>query len=351
MRIKNTVLLSIAVVLLSSISAFAQESDIQVVDEVIAQVNESVITLSQVKREMKNMIDSLVQEGKALEEAKALIENKRGQMIANLITEELLVQKGKELGIENRVTADVNRQFLQMMEQFKLDSLEQLYEAMRAQGVNPEDFRDHRSRQVAKDIVWRSQVDEKLYWDISDKEIKAYYAANKAKFTKPATVSISEIFLSFAGRDKAEVQKKAAAIVARAKKGESFEKLAVENSDRPDVIEKKGKAGTFNVPDIDPQFAKPIKDLKVGEVTDPIEMEVGMEIIRIDKRTKGTGEAFFDERAVRSAILFEKGPDARKKYMKELKEDAYIKLRENYRSLVMPFLNPDGEKNTTTASK
>ena len=39
------------------------------------------------------------------------------------------------------------------------------------------------------------------------KEIKEYYAANKAKFTKPATVTISEIFLSFAGRDKEEVKK------------------------------------------------------------------------------------------------------------------------------------------------
>ena len=105
------------------------------------------------------------------------------------------------------------------------------------------------------------------------------------------------------------------------------------------------------MPDIDPLFAGPIKDLKVGEVTDPIEMEIGMEIIRIDKRTKGTNEAFFNERAVRSAILFEKGPDARKKYMEKLKEDAYIKVRQNYRSLVMPFLNPDGEKNATTASK
>jgi len=350
MRFNKTLFLSVAILLFSSISALAQESDIQVVDEVIAQVNESVITLSQVKQEMKNAIDSSVQEGKSREEATAFIENKRGQMIANLITEELLVQKGKELGVENTVNARVNQYLLGLMKQFNLDSLDKLYEAMRTQGVDPEEFRKFRAKKETQDIVWRSQVDERLYWDVSDKEIKEYYAANKAKFTKPATVSISEIFLSFAGRDKEEVKKKAAELVARAKKGESFEKLAIENSDRPDVQEKKGKAGTFNVPDIDPQFAKPIADLKVGEVSDPIEMEVGMEIIRIDERTKGTSEAFFDERAVRSAILFEKGPDARKKYMEKLKEDAYIKVRESYRSLVLPFLNPD-EKAGTTASK
>ncbi|NNE97743.1 MAG: hypothetical protein HKN25_01850 [Pyrinomonadaceae bacterium] len=350
MRIKNTVFLSLAVLVLSSISSFAQESDIQVVDEVIAQVNESVITLSQVKKEMKTVIESMVQEGKSREEATAMTENKRGQIIASLITEELLVQKGKEIGVENRVNVSVNQQLLQMMKRFNLDSLDKLYEAMRSQGVDPEDFRDYRRRQVTKELVWRSQVDERLYWDITSKEIKSYYAANKKKFTKPATVTISEIFLSFAGRDKAEVKKKAAEIVARARKGESFENLAVENSDRPNVSETKGKAGTFNVPDIDPQFAEPIKNLKVGEVSDPIEMEVGMEIIRIDKRTKGTNESHFDERAVRSAILFEKGPDARKKYMKKLQDDAYIKVRKSYQALVMPFLNPDSE-NKTTASK
>jgi hypothetical protein len=50
-------------------AAGAQETETRVVDEVIAQVNDGVITLSQVNREVKSAVDSYVQEGKKRDEA------------------------------------------------------------------------------------------------------------------------------------------------------------------------------------------------------------------------------------------------------------------------------------------
>ncbi|HLM60292.1 MAG TPA: hypothetical protein VK308_05795, partial [Pyrinomonadaceae bacterium] len=61
-------------------SVSAQETEAKVVDEVVAQVNEGVITLSQIKREMKDAIDSLVKEGKTPEQAKTEIEGKQGEL-------------------------------------------------------------------------------------------------------------------------------------------------------------------------------------------------------------------------------------------------------------------------------
>ena len=43
-------------------SSFAQEGELQVVDEVIAQINDDVITLSMLKRESKERIDALKQQ-------------------------------------------------------------------------------------------------------------------------------------------------------------------------------------------------------------------------------------------------------------------------------------------------
>ena len=48
-----------------SIPAFSQETQTRVVDEVIAVVNDGVITLSRVKRESKSIVDTYVQEGKS----------------------------------------------------------------------------------------------------------------------------------------------------------------------------------------------------------------------------------------------------------------------------------------------
>src|SRR5215471_18249369 len=91
--------------------ARAQEGEPVVVDEVIAQVNDGVVTLSQLKREMKERIESMVQNGMTEAQAKAEAEKNRSQLIALLINEQLLLQKGKELELTDKVEAEVNKRF------------------------------------------------------------------------------------------------------------------------------------------------------------------------------------------------------------------------------------------------
>ena len=72
MRFINSAIFLVAVLIFSSFPAFAQETEAVVVDEVVAQVNDGVITLSRIKREIKQTIDAVVAEGKKTkEEAKA----------------------------------------------------------------------------------------------------------------------------------------------------------------------------------------------------------------------------------------------------------------------------------------
>lgn len=343
-RLKSSVLFLAAILFSTGFSVSAQESEIRVVDEVVAQVNEDVVTLSRINRELKAAEDSFRQDGMDETAAKAKAQQSKGQIIANIISEELLIQKAKELGLEKDVEARINRRLLELAQSLNIKSLDELYKAMEQQGVNPEDYRENLRKQITRDMVWESQVDAVVYYGIKDKEVKDYYQKNIDKFKKPATISISEIFLSFAGADKETVKARAREIVARARKGEDFAKLAVENSERPDVAVSKGKAGTFNVDNLDPLFAKPLENLKVGEISDPIEMDIGVEILRVDERTKGSSESFFDEDAVRRAILVERAPEARRKFMKDLLEDSYIKINSTYDPVVSPALNAMKEK-------
>jgi peptidyl-prolyl cis-trans isomerase SurA len=336
----------IAVLILTNLSAFAQENEAKVVDEVVAQVNDGVITLSRIKREMKTAADSYVAEGKKTpEQAKADVEGKQGELIANIINEELLLQKGKELpGIESDVQAQINQRFLSIMKQQNLKTLDALYKEMEKTGINYEEIREVWRKQATRDAVFQREVDSRVYGSFTSKAIKSYYEANKAKFTKPETVTISEIFLGFAGRDEPTVREKAKQIALQAKSGADFGKLAEENSDRPDVKTNKGKAGTFNLKDMDERFIKPLQGIKAGGVTDPIEIEEGMEILRVDARTQATSESFFDENEVRKIMTYEKLPEERKKYMATLREESYIKINDTYRPMVAPILFVDDRK-------
>src|ERR1041385_5641540 len=100
MKYLMPIALAAAAFAVSAFPAFAQETDVKVVDEVVAVVNDGVITLSGVKREIKDQVGELVREGKKPDEAQKMVEEKQGELIANLINEELLMHKGKELGIE-----------------------------------------------------------------------------------------------------------------------------------------------------------------------------------------------------------------------------------------------------------
>jgi peptidyl-prolyl cis-trans isomerase SurA len=316
-RFKNSAIFLVAILLFSAFSAKAQESEAVVIDEVVAQVNDGVLTLSRINREMKEVAEAIVlQQGKTPEAAKVEVEGRKAELIANLINEELIIQKGKELGVEKEVDAEVNRQLRAKMLEVGAKNLEVLYEEMRKAGVNPEDYKASLGRNIAKDLVLRSEVDGKVYYGFSSKELKDYYEKNKAKFTKPEQITLSEIFLNFAGRDEAQVREKAKQLVAQLRSGADFGKIAVENSDRPDVQQTKGSVGkALTDKELPETIWKALKPVKVGGITDPISVEGGLEIFRVDAREEASSESAFDENQVRSALLYEKGPEARKKFM------------------------------------
>lgn len=335
----------IAILLISNLSAAAQESELRVIDEVIAQVNDSVVTLSRVNREIDSIIETMQQEGKTAEEARAEVEGKRWELIANIINEELLLQRAKDYGFESEIEAQVNQMFLQKMRELNLRSLDELYGAMREQGVNPDDIRDLWRKQYAKDFVLQNDVDAKVFGGLKPREVKAYFDANKAQFTKPETVTLSEIFLSFAGNDPVAVRARAKELAEQARGGANFADLAVQHSDRQDAATTKGVAGTFNIVDMDPKYADGLKALSVGGILEPFELDnVGMQIIRLDAREKASSESFFDEQAVRRAMALERIPEARRLYFVKLRQDSYIKINEKYRPQVAPILYAEERK-------
>ncbi len=344
MKYTNSAIFLIAFLFLTSLTAFAQESELKVVDEVVAQVNDGVITLSRVKREMSAVVDSLVEQGKTREQATAEVEAKQGELIANIINEELILQKGKELGAEADADVSVNQRFVEIMKQQNLKTLDALYEAMKGQGVDPQQVREGWRRQFIKDSVLQREVDGKTYWGWSAKEMKDYYEKHKDKFTKPETVTLSEIFLSFAGRDETAQRDKAKILVSQLRGGADFAKTAVDNSDRQEVKDTKGSVGTLTIAElkqINEKFVTPIAATKVGSVSDPVEVTEGIEIFRVDDRKEATKDSFFDETEIRKAMTYEVIPQERKKYLVNLRADSYIKINDTYRPLVSPLLSAE----------
>lgn len=333
----------------SFVPVAAQESEPVVIDEVIAQVNDGVITLSRVKREMKNAAAATAQQqNKPIDQVMQEIEGKRTEFIAGLINEELLLQQAKEMGLEQEIEQAVNQDFVGMMKQFNFKTLEELNNAITTQGENPDDIKAAKRKQYAKYLVYRYGVEGKIYNSLTDKELKAYYETNKDKFKKPETISISEIFLNYAGRNAADVKKEADEIVKKARAGEDFKKLVAQYSDRQETKPEGGKLGTAEVKVLEekePKLFAVIKNVKAGSIAEPLEEQDGVMILRVDERTADTNAPAFDERKVREAITYERSAAERKKYMATLRQDAFIKIADGYKAEVSKLLDKNETAN------
>ncbi|MCA1818058.1 MAG: peptidyl-prolyl cis-trans isomerase [Acidobacteria bacterium] len=332
--------------LFAAAPARAQEEGVpKVVDEVIAQVNNEVITLSMLRQEMKDAAQGLAEQKKIpLAQAQEEVAKRQAEIIATLINEQLLLQKGKELGFADNVEKEVNERMVAVMKQENLRTLEQLEQAMRESGVDPAAVRQSLRAEIMKQAVLQQEVNYKLYWGLTDSEIKNYYAAHKDKFRKPESVALSEIFLSTAGKDDAEVRARAQQIVAQLRGGADFATTAKAVSEREDqnrerVAQKTGgKLGTFAIDDIsNPELQAAVKALKVGGVTDPVKLPDGYIVIRVDERTPA-GEPVYDENKVREAIATERLEQERKNYLAKLREESFVEVSPTYRDQVMPIL-------------
>jgi peptidyl-prolyl cis-trans isomerase SurA len=345
MKYLSRIAISLFITALFASAAFAQETQTKVVDEVVAQVNDGVITLSRIKREMKEIVNGFVQQGKTKAEAEKMVDEKQGELIANLINEELLIQRAKELGLDSEIEASLNQRFLDIMKQYGLKTVEALNAEMEKTGVDPKELRETWRKQATRDRVIQREIQAKVYWGFNSKDIKEYYERNKAKFTKPETVSFSELFLGFAGRDVAAVREKAKQIHAQLKAGADFDKIVKESGDRGVISQGTGKIEKLNVSEIVEVVAKPLQGVKPGQYTEPFEAtDLGMVILRVDARDQASSESVFDENAVRMAMLAEKAPIEQKKFMSKLRDESYIKISDTYRPIVSPILFADERK-------
>ena len=345
MRFFSRVLVSIFITTVMGISGFGQETQTRVVDEVVAVVNNDVITLSRIKREIKQIVDEEVQQGKKREDVQKAIDEKQGELIANLINEELLIQKAKEMGLDKDVEAGLNQRLADLMKQYGFKTVDALYQEMEKNGINPQELKDVWRKQAIREKVLQKELQSKIYWGFTGRELKDYYDKNKAKFTKPELVSISEIFLAFAARDEAAVREKAKQVYAQLKTGADFAKIAKEN-DPGVVTDGTGKAENLKVAELNEKLANNLKGLKAGDIAAPFEADqLGMVILKIDSREKASDESVFDENSVRMAMMSERLPAEQKKFMTKLREDAYILITDNYRPIVNPILFADERKN------
>jgi peptidyl-prolyl cis-trans isomerase SurA len=326
--------LALAFALTLSTPARAQEPEL--VNEIVAHVNGDIITRADYLAAMDAFKEELKRQmqGKSEAEVNAEFERLKSNVLDYMIDDMLLEQKAKELGIE--VEADVNQQMKEIAVDSGLKGVPELEQAMRGQGLDPEAARATIRKRIQQQYVIQREVLQPIYQRMSEKDRRDFYEKHKDSFTTPGKVTLSEIFLPLEGHTAAEVEQRARRLVAELRAGQSFTEAVKNNSPANRASRAQdGKMGVFGPGDLNPDTTAAISTLKVGEVTEPIRLQDGFQIIRVDDRQPAVVRPLSDpevQNAVGRAATMEQAEDARKKYLQKLREDAFIEIAKGYAS-------------------
>ncbi|MBK9245774.1 MAG: SurA N-terminal domain-containing protein [Burkholderiales bacterium] len=130
-------------------------------------------------------------------------------------------------------------------------------------------------------------------------ELQSYYEQNKASFAEPEQRRASHILLTVgeggSAKDKEGARKLAQDLLARLKaQPDEFARLAQEYSKDPGSAAKGGDLGLFGRGMMVKQFEEAAFGLKVGQISEVVETEFGLHVIRVTE-VKGGAVAPFEQ--------------------------------------------------------
>jgi peptidyl-prolyl cis-trans isomerase SurA len=298
----------------------------QVVEDVIVQVNDQIITRSDLERAEQQ----LRQDAQQSNAPAADLADRQRTLLRDLIDQQLLLSRGKELGITP--DAEVIRRLDEIRKQNKLDSMEDLEKAVRSQGISYEDFKANIRNSLITQQVVRDEVGRRL--QLTQAAEQAYYDAHKAEFTQPEQVRLSEILIPLpdnaTDKEIAQAQEKADGIAKQIKAGDKFEALAKLISGGQTAAQG-GDLGLFKRGALAKVLEDQTFDLKPGENTAPIRTRQGFVILKVTEH-QGAGVPPLKEiePQVQEAIYSEQMQPALRTYLTKLREDAYIDIKAGF---------------------
>ena len=308
----------------------------QVVEDIIARVNDQVITSSDYDRALKEMDQEARQRGETMQQ----MEEAHKDLLRNLIDQQLWLSKGKELGITGET--ELVKQLDEIRKKYNLASMEDLEKAAQQQGVSFEDFKANLRDQIVTQEVMRQEVGRKV--NVTPGEAYRYFLQHQQAYAQPESVHLAEILISTnppaSGVAKtsqlsdsarlALAKAKADDIEAKLKAGGNFDQIARSSSDGPTAAQG-GDLGKFERGNLAKVLEDDTFSLKPGQFTQPIRTRQGYVILKVLEHNPGGVPPFKEvELQVEQAYYMSQMEPAIRSYLTQMREEAYIDIRPGY---------------------
>jgi peptidyl-prolyl cis-trans isomerase SurA len=307
------ILLFSSIIVLCSLLPLSSRAE--VVDRIVAIVNDDFITLMEVERHVR-----VENEGKFRSVNEYFRNMRLREKIDSFIDDLLIRQQAKKLRIETMENKEVDAIIANIRKQYLITE-DELKEQFRKEGIGYKDFYEGirmntlRSRVLNRVISPEVLVTDKILRDFYDTHIDEY---------RDEEYRVQQIFISGQREDG---QRRALAAYGRLQEGQPFEAVAREFSDDPSAAGG-GDIGTIRKEELIPELRQAVSQVSPGNYTTVLKTPYGLQILKVNAITKGEMVPFETVKdRIHQRIVQEESEKRYKEYIDKLRAASYIEVK------------------------
>ena len=299
----------------------------EMVDRVVAVVNDEIITLSELDEEAEGIFQQIASSVPS-EQVPDAIRQAREDILNTLIDKKLIAQKAKAQNISVS-EAEIDEAMERILTRTGM-SREALLGKLTEQGVTEQVYRTTLESQILQNKLVSTDIHQKII--VTDDMILDYYDENYTSQMEEGAYYLLQIgFMpksdGASSGSMEETRKRAERVYNLAKSGQDFRTLAQKFSDLPSSTDG-GDIGTFQLDEMAAFMKDAIASLKAGELSDIIQTPTGYQFYKVVSVgenaivTKAPYESVKEE--IRRQLYDQELKKAYEAWVKDLKAEAYI---------------------------
>jgi peptidyl-prolyl cis-trans isomerase SurA len=286
----------------------------EVVDRIVAVVNNEIITLSDLNKAILPYKSNIEASQNSSEKKQELIQSLERDMLQQLIDRSLTSQQAAKYNIavtKEEVASAIDN----FMTSNKMDK-PGLEAALAADGLTLEDYRTKMKAEILQSRLISRAVRSQVI--ITDSDIKTYYDAHADAFTGVKKYHLRNILM------KSETDLEA--IEPKIGNPDSFEQLARKNSIASNASDG-GDLGVFDINNFSEEIKNSLQTLKKGEHSPILFVGQGYQILFVEDIVLEGNKTLEQARDQIENILYKEQAEKRfKEWIESLKTQAHIKI-------------------------
>lgn len=291
------------------------------VNRIVAEVNEDIITLYELDLAAAPYTRRVRSMGRSTEEERKMLYEVREKMLNQIIDNKLTDQEVRRYNIS--VSEEAIDNTIEEIKKRSLITDQQLREGLNQDGMTMDEYRQDIKSQILRSRLVNRQIKSKIV--ITEEDIRAVYEQNMADYGAETLYRLRQIIVNLS-EGEAQSQKKMEMVLVKFSEGAAFADLAREYSDGPTAADG-GILGEFKIDDLATPIRSALKGLEAGEHSPIMKTGRGLQVFYIDDIKSSGGKTLEEMKPEIERALYDKIVNRKfQSWVSELRDRSHVKI-------------------------